>query len=206
MSPITKGAQSPSQMRRLAFSLELHFGLWIHPHTHTCPHAYVYLCICMDIWIYRVAVWDDSMKRVSLQSAKLVAAFCWCSPFLLVCSSPSLPSPSRFFLRLPFRLQFQNTFSIHFSFLISMEAILLPPHRIAGRNRSRSWSWSWSWSWRTQPRRHCFGPPFCSASVLLSVASGARDSVNLVIFHDVLIMQQQPQQPPQLVVVLADTL
>lgn len=164
MSPITKGAQSPSQMRRSAFSFELHFGLWIHPLTHTCTHEYVYLCICMDIWIYRVAVWDNSMKRVSLQSAKLVAAFCCCSPSLLFFSPPS---PSRFFLRLPFRLQFQNTFSIHFSFLISMEAILLPPHRIAGRNRSQSWSWSWSWSWSAEPRRHCFRPPFCSASVLL---------------------------------------
>lgn len=163
-------APSPSQMRRSAFSFELHFGLWIHLHIHAHMHAYVYLCICMDIWIYRVAVWDNSMKRVSLQSAKLVAAFSCCcsSPFFLSLSPPS-PSPSRFFLRLPFRLQFQNTFSIHFSFLISMEAILLPQQRIAGRNRSRScsWRWSWSWRWRTQPRRHCFGPSLCSASVLL---------------------------------------
>lgn len=84
---------SPEPIPNAKISIQFRTPFWAvntFTQTHTYTHAYVYLCICMDIWIYRVAVWDNSMKRVSLQSAKLVAAFCCCSPSLLFCSPPSL--------------------------------------------------------------------------------------------------------------------
>lgn len=79
-----------------------------------------------------------------------------------------------------------------------MEAILLPPHRIAsqvGTVAGAAVGVGAGAGDGEEPNHVAIAWGLRSALRLFYsvLACGARDSVNLVIFHDVLIMQQQPQ-------------